>query len=259
MITAVKVDVRRALIEERVLDAGEVEFGALASELGVSEMTIRRDIDVLEERGILRRVAGGAIAFAGRGNEPPYRARALAAVGEKQDIAAGIVGLLHRRETVIVDSGSSALAVARAIRGRALNLTVVTPSLLAALELADDPGTDVVLLGGRLRQGELSLIGSDTLEGLGRYNCDTFVMGIAGLDAVKGASDYHQEEAAVKRAGIDAANRVIVAADASKLGSVYLARVAPLTALDILVTDGADDHPTILAAKKAGVEVVTVG
>lgn len=253
-----KADARRSLIQDRVLAEGEVEFALLAQEFGVSEMTIRRDIDALQSQGVLRRVTGGAIAFTGRGYEPPYKARALSAVDQKRNIAEAIVKLLRPEESIILDSGSSALAVARAIRNRSLALTIVTPSLLVALELVDEADTTVILTGGTARPGELSLIGPDTDASLAQYSCDTFIMGIAGVDAVKGATEYHREEAAVKRAALKSAARVIVGADASKLGQVHLVAVAPLRDIDVIVSDASPDDPTLTEAKKLGVEIIHV-
>jgi DeoR/GlpR family transcriptional regulator of sugar metabolism len=254
---SVDVSERQRLIRERVLAEGEIEFATLATEFGVSEMTIRRDIDLLESEGIVRRVIGGAIAF-GKTAEPPFKARSnIEAVG-KRHIAEAAVTRLSAHETVLLDSGSTALAIARAIHGRGLELTVVTPSVLAAVELVDEPGTTVLLAGGHVRAGELSLIGAETAEFFSRYNCDTFVMGVAGVDAQHGFSDYHREESAVKRAAIRAADRLIVAADHTKLGRTHLVNIAPLSAADILVTDSDPHHEVITAAAASGVEIVSV-
>lgn len=246
---------RQAVIEALAVAEGEVEFAALATQFAVSEMTIRRDVDVLEGKGILRRVAGGAIAFRGKAYEPPYAARALNALAGKRHIADAVAALLRPSETVILDSGSSALAVARALRGRGLGLTVVTPSLLAALELVDEAETTVIMTGGKVRAGELSLIGTEASTNLSRYSCDTFVMGVAGLDETRGASEYHLDEGAMKRTAILSAQRVIVPLDASKLGKVFLIQVANLSDLAIIVTDGSPGNPVLQAAERAGVDV----
>jgi DeoR/GlpR family transcriptional regulator of sugar metabolism len=250
--------VRRTLIEERVAAEGEIEITPLASEFNVSEMTIRRDIEVLETQGLVRKVIGGAIAASRKASEPPFEARAVVAVHEKAHIAEAAVSLLEPGETVILDSGSTVLAVARAIKGRDLGLTVVTPSTLVALELADDPGTTVLLTGGLVRPGELSLIGSDAEEAFTRYSCDIFVMGVAGVDSIRGATDYHREEAAVKRAAIKAADRIVAAVDHTKLGRVHLVQVAPLEALDVIVTDGPEDDLTLRSARAHGILVQLV-
>lgn len=246
---------RRALIEQRVVSRGEVDYASLAIEFGVSEMTIRRDIELLEEENVVRRVVGGAISLVGKANEPPFAARASVAAVEKAHLAQAAVALVQPHETVILDSGSTILAVARELRGRHLGLTVVTPSLLVALELADEPDTTVLVTGGRVRPGEMSLIGSEAEDAFLRYNCDVFFMGVAGIDALHGATEYHREEGAVKRYAVNAADRVIAVVDSSKLGRVQLINVARLGEITAIVTDADEDHPVVVEVRKAGIEV----
>lgn len=252
------VSERRIIIEDRVTRHGEVQFAELAREFGVSEMTIRRDIEALQQAGVVRRISGGAIAVSGTAYEPSYGARAGRAVDSKAHIARAIADLLSPGETVILDSGSTVASVARAVCGRGLGLTVITPSLTVATTLADEPDTTVVLSGGVVRPGELSLIGSDAERVIGAYNCDTYVAGVAGVDAVRGLTEYHPQEAAVKRVAVAAARRLIVGVDEAKLGRVHLVNIAPLSAVDVLVTDADPDHPTVRDARDAGAEVVSV-
>lgn len=241
-----------------MLDKGEIDFTTLATELGVSEMTIRRDVEVLELKGVLRRVMGGAISVGAAAAEPSFDSRAALAATEKAHIASAVVDFLHEGETVIIDSGSSALAVAREIRARHLSVTVVTPSLLVATELSSETDTEVFVTGGQLRPGELSLIGPGAQESLERFNASTFVMGVAGVESAAGVTDYHYSEAHVKRSAVRSAQRIIVVADSSKLGKVQLVKIAGLAELDTLVTDGDPDHPTLRSAHAAGVNVVCV-
>ncbi len=249
---------RRALIEERIHAEGELNFASLAAEFNVSAMTIRRDIEALENKGVVKRVLGGAIAFGGKASEPAFEARAAVAAVEKAHIAYAAVELLNPHETVVLDSGSTVLAVAKAIKGRGLGLTVITPSILVALELADEPDTTVILTGGKVRPGELSMIGAEAEDAYLLYNCDTYVMGVAGVDGRRGVSEYSREEGSVKRAAVRASDRVIVVADETKLGRVQLMNVAPSTVITALVTDGKPDDPTINALESIGVQIVCV-
>lgn len=255
-MTTMSGEDRRRLIELRLLDAGELTYAELVEELGVSEMTVRRDVETLETKGVLRRILGGAISASGKGTEPRFSARVTRSATEKRHIAEAVAGLLHPRETVILDGGSTVLALARAIRGRGLGLTVVTSSLLVGLTLADEPETRLLLNGGLLRSGELTLVGPGATEAYRHYNADTYVMGAAGVDAARGITDYHVEESRVKRAALEAADRVILAVDASKLGNVQLVNIAPLEAATVIVTDGPGDHPALVAARALGIEVV---
>jgi len=121
------VNARKQSIRQRILQSGEVVFSELAAEFGVSEMTIRRDIDLLESEGVARKVIGGAIAI-GKAQEPPFAVRSESASDGKRLIAETIVTLLSPGESVILDSGSTVLEVARGIRGKGLGLTVLTLS-----------------------------------------------------------------------------------------------------------------------------------
>jgi DeoR/GlpR family transcriptional regulator of sugar metabolism len=246
---------RQQLIREEVLARGEIEFSSMATSFGVSEMTIRRDIDALEAEGVVRKVIGGAIAL-GKIAEPSFEARSQMDADGKLHIAHAVVDQLSVHETVILDSGSTALAVARVVRGRSLGLTVVTPSLLVAVELAGEPNTSVLVTGGAVRPGELSLIGAEAIESLERFNCDTFVMGVAGVHEQRGFTDYDRDEGAVKRAAIGASDRLIVAVDQFKIGRAYLSTVAPLSRADAIVTDADPDSPVLAAASRSGVEVI---
>jgi DeoR/GlpR family transcriptional regulator of sugar metabolism len=254
----VKAQKRQELIEQRVLAQGEIGFESLAEELGVSQMTIRRDVEALEDRGVVRKVLGGAIAFGGKSVEPTFATRAAESAISKRRIAEATADLLRPGETVILDSGSTALAVARAIRERGLALTVITPSIYVAAELNAEPDTTIILTGGTVRPGELSLIGAEAETAFSSYNCDTYVMGVAGLHAERGFSDYHREESRVKKAALRSADRVIAVLDETKLGRAQLVNVASLAEVAVLVTDAAPTDPTVAAVREAGLEVVCV-
>jgi DeoR/GlpR family transcriptional regulator of sugar metabolism len=249
---------RRQAIIEKLQTTSDVAFADLAEEFGVSVMTVRRDVDYLERDGLVRKVLGGAMSLATREFEPAFATRVAVAAAEKVFLADALVNMLLPGQTVILDSGSTVLAVAKSIRGRNLGLTIITSSLLAALELVDEPDTDVILAGGHLRAGEVSLVGPEAELILSWYKADVFIMGVAGVDAIRGVTDYHPGEAAVKRAAMAAANRTIVVADLSKLSTTHLASIAPLNKIAAIVTDGDPAEPTMVAAAAAGVDVVCV-
>jgi DeoR/GlpR family transcriptional regulator of sugar metabolism len=239
----------------RLTARSEVGFTELAEEFGVSEMTIRRDLETLEADGLARRVRGGAISVVSRSYEPPLAVRATTASAAKTAIGAAAAGLVNDGDTVIIDVGTTTLELARALHGRR-GLIVVTASLPIAVELGNDPDIRVLVTGGQVRNGELSLTGGMAEDAFGALNCDLAFIGVAGICAAPGLTEYNPDDARVKRAAIAAARRSVVLADSSKLGRVAFATVAPLSAVDAVVTDAPAVHQTVGELTAAGAEVI---
>jgi DeoR/GlpR family transcriptional regulator of sugar metabolism len=248
---------RRGSIRGQLAERGELTIAKLAAEFDVSEMTIRRDLEELVEQGFARRVRGGVIATVSRSYEPPLAARATEAMEAKRRIAVAAAAYVDYGETAILDVGTTTLALAQCLRGRG-GLTIVTPSVQAALALAGDPNSRVILTGGIVRPGELSLIGHLAEDTFSQFNCDVLFLGVGGIDAEKGLTEYNLDDTRVKRAAIPAASRKIALADESKLGRVCLATIASLSEIDVLITDAPSGHSVLAAVRDAGVEVVSV-
>lgn len=248
---------RRRLISRRLNASGAISFTGLAQELAVSEMTVRRDLKLLEGEGQARGVRGGAIPVVSRSYEPPFAHRQVSAAAAKVAIGRAATLQINDGDTVILDVGTTTVELARALRGRQ-KLTIVTASLPIAVELGNEPEMRVIVAGGLLRTGELSLTGGATEEAFTDVNCDVVFLGVAGLDEAAGLTDFNPDDARVKRAAMRSARRAIVLADRTKLGRVTFSRIAPLTAVDMLITDGPTSDPTVIAARGAGVDVVHV-
>lgn len=249
---------RRAAIESLMSDRAEVDIPTLAVHFGVSEMTIRRDLEALEEDGVVRRLVGGrAVMVDPKGVEPELSARADTAHETKAHIGRAVVDLIADDEVVFFDGGSTVLAVAHALRGTGKALTVLTRSLLIAAELAHEPSIDIFLIGGRMKPSEMVTTSSTMADDLRHYNVDTYIMGISGVHPTRGLTDYDPDESAGKRLALERADRVILAFDHSKLGRVLMSRVAGLEDVDVVVTD-ADPAHDALAAMPAPVRVVLV-
>jgi DeoR/GlpR family transcriptional regulator of sugar metabolism len=225
---------RRALLDALQRD-GEVQVRQLAAELSCSEMTVRRDLDVLERDGVVRRVHGGAIRVQLRRDEMPYAARALEATEAKQRIGRAVAALIDDGETVILDSGTTALEVARALRGRCV--TVLPLGLRALLELADDDAVSLISPGGDVRPGELVVTGDLAEVAFERLRFDTLVLGCCGLHEREGVTTHVPADARVKRAALRAARRTVLASDATKIGQVTFGHVCSLAEAQRLVTD----------------------
>ncbi|MGI5499482.1 DeoR/GlpR family DNA-binding transcription regulator [Lentzea sp. CA-135723] len=238
-------------ITEAVRDAGSLGVADLAALTGASEMTIRRDLEVLASQGVLERYRGGARSLLLRGEEPPFALRSEENTDAKHRIAQAVVALIADGESVVLDSGTTCLEVARLLHDR--RVTVMPLSLHSVTALASSSTVTLLVPGGRPRPGELALTGPLTLASLQALRFDTAVIGCCGLSAEHGLTAFDLEDASVKRTAIASARRVIAAVDASKLTRTALAHVAPASALHAVVTD-ADGDDGLTAA---GVTVVT--
>jgi DeoR/GlpR family transcriptional regulator of sugar metabolism len=244
---------RHRQIADAVRAAGQLSVAELAGLTSASEMTIRRDLDILAEQGVLERFRGGARTLLLRGEEPPFVLRVQESHDVKQRIATATADLIADGEAVVIDSGTTCLEVARALTGR--RVTAMPLSLHAVNALADAPDVRLLVPGGEPRPGELALTGALTQASLSTLRFDTAVIGCCGLTAADGLTAYDLDDAVIKRAAIASAQRVIAVCEAAKLSRTALAFVAPASDLHVVVTglDAPEDQAVALAA--AGVVV----
>jgi DeoR/GlpR family transcriptional regulator of sugar metabolism len=235
--------------------AGRVDVRAAAATLGTTQMTIRRDLDVLAQRGVARRVRGGAVSLLARGDEIPYWMRALESPEAKTRIGEAAAGLLRDGEAVAIDSGTTALNSARVLVER--RLTVLTVSLRAADAIADSPTINLILPGGEVRHDERTLVGPAAVAGIAGVRLDAVILGACGL-ADGTVTAYDIGDAAVKQALVDVSARVIVAAESAKLNRTGMAVVCVAERVDTLVTDTKAPAAALELWEKAGVEILRV-
>ena len=239
------IEERRSVIASRLEQDHTVNVVTLAEEIGVSAMTVRRDLAELERRGYARRVHGGAILEGQRSFEPTLPKRLSAHAPEKQSIVREAIGMCRQDESILIDVGSTTLFLAEQLRDTSdLRLLILTPSVLLSRILADNPAYTVLVTGGVVRRGEYSLTGELATASLRQFHVDRVFMGIAGISAETGLTEYNMEDAVVKRAMIEASSQVVVLADSSKFGTAALCRVCAFGAIDVLITDA--DPPSAL-------------
>ena len=252
---------RHRRIGELLRHREHVSVDELMTECGASGATIRRDLDVLELHGVLRRVHGGARSLVLRGETPEYGQRELEDHTAKARIAAGVVALLKDRCHVWLDSGTTATEVARQLQQRDLTLM---PMSLQAVSAITDGGPaagrrpELLLPGGRLIPGELSFRGPMTESNIRSLRFDTAVVTPCAVNLRDGLLAHDLEDAAVKRAGLESAGRVIVACSASKWNASAVALVASLAAVDVLVTDKHVTQEELAQLAQYSVEAVIV-
>lgn len=246
---------RQTLILDRARRDGRIDVSVLADEFDVTPETIRRDLTVLERHGSIRRVHGGAIPVERLSEELRVEERLQRNTAEKLAIAEAAVALLPPTGTLLIDAGTTAATLASCLLPGS-TYTVVTHSLSVAHVLAGRPGITLHLLGGVVRDRTLAAVGATTLAGLQDVTVDCCVVGINGITPEFGLSTPDTEEAAVKAAIIRTSRRVIVLADHSKFGVNEFARVAQLSDVDTIVTDGGVDRELVFRIENAGPEVL---
>ncbi|MGV9408121.1 DeoR/GlpR family DNA-binding transcription regulator [Streptomyces sp. NPDC003667] len=256
-------DARWKVLLELLVERGRLEVEEAAAELGVSAATIRRDLDGLAEQQMLVRTRGGAVVH-GVSYELPLRYKTARHASEKQRIAKAVADLVAPGEAVGLTGGTTTTEVARALAVRgdlgagSPALTVVTNALNIANELAVRPQFKIVVTGGVARPQSYELIGPLADGVLSQVTLDVTVLGVVAFDLTHGAAAHDEAEAAINRLLCERAERVVVAADSSKLGRRAFARICAAELVDTLVTDTAVAQDTVHRFEEAGIRVLAV-
>jgi DeoR family transcriptional regulator of aga operon len=251
---------------ELVIERGNVSIAEVSQTLGVSTATVRRDLNLLAEQRLVTRTHGGA-AVLGSGYELPLQYKIARQADAKLAIARAVADLIAPGEAVGLNGGTTTTEVARALgtserhgsTGGAAGVTIVTNALNIAYELSVREHVKIVVTGGVPRSQSYELVGPLVGSSLRDFSLDLAVLGVDGLTGRFGATTVHEGEAEASRQIAAAAARVVVAADATKLGRTTFARICPLERIDVLVTD--QPVPAEIGAdlSAAGVEVVVAG
>jgi DeoR/GlpR family transcriptional regulator of sugar metabolism len=233
---------RQTLILERVREQGAVRVADLVRALGVSDMTVRRDLEVLHERGLIEKVHGGATAIEGSSLfEPGFTVKSTLMQTEKTLIAGAAAGLVTPGTAIAISAGTTTFALARRLT-EVPGLTVLTNSVPVADVLYRDGRPDqTVILSGGVRTPSDALVGPFAVEVIRSLHVDSVFMGSHGIDARSGFTTPNILEAETNRALIEAGRRLIVLADHSKWGVIGISSVARLEDADTIITDGGLD------------------
>src|ERR1700691_922317 len=236
---------------------GRVLVGDLARHFRTSQVTIRKDLDILQAHGRIHRTHGGALpARESALEDPTLREKEKLHRKEKIQIATAAARMVKEGQVVILDSGTTTTAIARALRHHQ-NLTIITNAVNIAAELAGT-SLDVILTGGSLRRNSFSLVGPIAEETLRRLNADILFLGVDGFDVHYRLSTPHPRAAQVNKAMMDVARVVVAVCDSSKFGRRSLSSIAPLSAVHHLITDRGIPKPDLNALRKNRIEVTLV-
>lgn len=243
-------------ILDRLAETGEIDVIDVATDLGVSPSTIRRDLQQLEGQGLLSRTHGGAIPV-GSFSELPLRYRRERRHEDKLRIAKEAARKVTENLVLGLTGGTTTTEVARAI-AETNGLTVVTNAINIAADLTIRPNLKLVVTGGVARSRSYELAGPIAEQTLRDLNLDLLFAGVDGISVERGLTTHHETEALTNKAMIESAARVIVVADSSKLGKVTFSAICPITDIDELITDSDADAEEVEKLRAAGVTVTTV-
>ncbi|MGC8633176.1 MAG: DeoR/GlpR family DNA-binding transcription regulator [Candidatus Limnocylindrales bacterium] len=243
---------RRQILEVLSTDS-RAEVPALAARFGVSESTIRRDLQVLAQDGAVERTRGGAVPASRF--EPSFREKETTHLAEKAAIARAASELVQPGQTVFLDAGTTTLELARLLCGR-IDVTVATNSIPIAVELAQH--LRLIVTGGQAKEQTLALVGPLAERSIEQMHVDIAFLGMNGVAVGAGLTTPTWEEAATKARMIASGRTAVVLADSSKLGAVSFARVAGLEEVDLLLTDDSAPADAVEALRAAGLRVDVV-
>jgi len=246
---------RHQIILNILENRGSVQVTDLVSQFDVSEMTIRRDLDVLERKGLLRRVHGGAVSDWGRSYEPPFLSRSTTHQEEKARIGKMAAELVRSGDSMTLDVGTTTLEVARNLADKQ-NLTIITPCFQIASLLCENPSIRLILTGGILRHSELSMVGHLAERVFDEFYVDKLFLAAAGVDFDSGLTEYNLEDTLVKQAMIRTAKQVILVTDSSKFNRVAFTAIAPIDVIDTVVTDRSVAPSIVSKLKDLDIDVI---
>ena len=252
---------RRSLILTELGRTQSLRVAELSDHLGISEVSIRHDLQILEDLGLLKRVHGGAIAVPDQTAGEALSARWYQNLEKKERIGRAAAQMIQRGNRLIIDSGTTPLQVARHLPPELLasgNLTVITASLPIGREVGSHPGIHLILLGGVYLPAYDLVVGPQTIDNLKNLHADKLFLGTDGLTFTQGITTANVLEAEVDRAMVNASSEVIVVSDSEKIGVIGLVTIMPLTEIDKLVTDSEAPQDFVEALRGQGVDVTLV-
>jgi DeoR family transcriptional regulator, fructose operon transcriptional repressor len=252
-------DQRRSQIISELNRARQLKVTDLSIHLGISEVSVRRDLQVLEDLGLLKRVHGGAVVIQDQTGSEELSTRWYQNLEKKERIGRAAAQLVQRGDNLIIDSGTTPLQVVRHLPQELQtsgNLTIITSSLPVVHEVGSHPGVHLILLGGVYLMAYDLVVGPQTIDNLKNLHADKLFLGTDGLTFTQGITTANVLEAEVDQAMVKASSMVIVVSDSSKIGVIGLASIMALNRIDKLVTDSDAPPDFVEMLRSQGVEVI---
>lgn len=246
---------RRNVILTKLQAEKKVVVSDLSEQFQVTEETIRRDLEKLENEGLAKKTYGGAVLNESLNIDLPYIVRKKANVSGKQYIADIIGDMIEDGDHIILDGSSTALFVSKRIKEKK-NITVITNSVEILLELSDRKDWKILSTGGSLKEGGLSLVGYQAERMISTFHVDYAVFSSKGVDMENGVTDSNESDAQIKKLILKAANKRILAVDSSKFDKTSFTKICELSDVDMIVTDSEPDESWKQALQSAAVELI---
>ena len=250
----ISTDKRRDEILLELQRNGKVRVSELSQRFGISEVSIRKDLDSLEAAGHLSRVHGGAVGpdslYANLNLNERYNTN----TDLKLALADRVAELVEDNDTVLMNAGTTLTFVLRALRKKK-NISIVTNSIQNANEINRYPAFNVILLGGEIDSRYQFTFGTDTIRQLENYHANKCILSVDGVSAKAGLSLFYSNEVEIIRTMMRSSDRVIVAADSSKLGKTSFSHISSASDIDLLVTNRSENRAEVEALRKCGIVV----
>lgn len=246
---------RRNAILEKLQEEKRVVVNELSQLFDVSEETIRRDLEKLEQEGLAVKSYGGAVLNENNNIDLPFNLRKNRNVGSKQKIGALMAKVIEDGDRLVLDASSTAVFIAKAIKDKK-NITIITNSVEILIELFDVPGWKVISTGGMAKEGSFALVGPQTDRMLQLYHVDKAIVSCKGLDMELGITDSDEQHAQNKYTMLQTGEKRILAVDHSKFGEVAFTRVDGLKGVTMVVTDTRPDEQWLKFFEQLGISCI---
>ena len=245
---------RHEEIIELIQTYGKVKVSELSQKYNISEVSIRKDLEVLEAQGHLTRIHGGAVGMNKLYLNMDLTERYKTNASSKREVAELAATFVEDNDTIMMNAGTTLTYVLRALRGKK-NISIVTNSVQNATEAALYPAFNVILLGGELDSKYQFTYGQDAIHQLENYHATKCMLSVDGITAESGLTLYYSNEAELARKMIECSDMAIVVADSSKIGKNVFARITDVTKTDLLVTNKSDNLAELTKLRKLGVKI----
>lgn len=245
---------RREQIISLIRENGRVKVAELSKRYGISEVSIRKDLEVLEAQGHLSRVHGGAVGLNKLYVNMDLNERFKTNAAAKKKLGEYVASFIEDNDTIMMNAGTTLTYVLRAIRDKK-NISIVTNSIQNATEAALYNSFNVILLGGEIDSKYQFTYGEDALRQLENYHATKCILSVDGISVSAGLTLYYSNEAALAKKMIECSGEAIVTADSSKIGKNVFARITDASKMDVLITTESENREELAALKKLGVHI----